>query len=160
MGIRGELYTTQVQVNNRSYFFNVKENRNGDVFLQVVESKISDGEDDRRAIVIFEDNMKDFLGGLEDSLRFIEKNRKEQAKARAEKKSAKEARYKAMAAEERGEDLYAGKKVYRRKGESRLVAQKRAERDDMREPDGIKRSGRVLHVKSKREVTESTEGNE
>ena len=89
MGIRGELYTTQVQVNNRSYFFNVKENRNGDVFLQVVESKISDGQDDRRAIVIFEDNMKDFLGGLDESLKFLEKNRKEQAKARAEKKTAK-----------------------------------------------------------------------
>ena len=154
MGIRGELYTTQVQVNNRSYFFNVKENRNGDVFLQVVESKISDGLDDRRAIVIFEDNMKDFLGGLDESLKFIEKNRKEQAKARAEKKSAKEAKYKALAAEERGDDEPAAKKVYRRKGESRLVAMKRAEKEDMREPDGIKRSGRVLHVKSRRAPAE------
>ena len=128
MGIRGELYTTQVQVNNRSYFFNVKENRNGDVFLQVVESKISDGQDDRRAIVIFEDNMKDFLSGLDESLHFIEKNRKEQAKARAEKKSAKEAKYKALAAEERGDDESTAKKVYRRKGESRFVAMKRAEK--------------------------------
>ncbi len=153
MGIRGELYTTQVQVNNRSYFFNVKENRNGDVFLQVVESKISDGADDRRAIVIFEDNMKDFLGGLDESLKFIEKNRKEQAKERAERRSAKEAKYKALAAEERGDDEVPTKKVYRRKGESRLVAQKRAEREDYREPDGIKRSGRVLHVKSKRTVS-------
>ena len=33
MGIRGELYTTQVTLTNRSYFFNVKENRTGDVFL-------------------------------------------------------------------------------------------------------------------------------
>lgn len=157
MGIRGELYTTQVQVNNRSYFFNVKENRNGDVFLQVVESKISDGQDDRRAIVIFEDNMKDFLGGLDESLKFIEKNRKEQAKARAEKKIAKEAKYKALAAEERGDDDYSPKKIYRRKGESRLVAMKRAEKEDQREPDGIKRSGRVLHVKSKRITTQNAD---
>ena len=27
MGIRGELYTNQVNLDNRSYFFNVKENR-------------------------------------------------------------------------------------------------------------------------------------
>ena len=39
MGIRGELYTTEVVLDNRSYFFNVKENRNGDIFLQIVESK-------------------------------------------------------------------------------------------------------------------------
>ena len=37
MGVRGELFTTQVVLDNRSYFFNVKENRTGDVFLQVVE---------------------------------------------------------------------------------------------------------------------------
>ena len=64
MGIRGELYTTQINLDNRSYFFNVKENRNGDVFLQVVESKVKDGEDDRRAIVVFADDMQKFLLGM------------------------------------------------------------------------------------------------
>ena len=43
MGIRGELFTTQIPVENRTYFFNVKENRLGDVFLQIVESKNTDG---------------------------------------------------------------------------------------------------------------------
>ena len=38
MGVRGELFTTQVVLDNRSYFFNVKENRTGDVFLKVVEN--------------------------------------------------------------------------------------------------------------------------
>ncbi|MCI7545616.1 MAG: DNA-binding protein, partial [Treponema porcinum] len=33
MGARGELFTTEVYLDNRSYFFNVKENRTGDVFL-------------------------------------------------------------------------------------------------------------------------------
>ena len=41
---------------------------------------------------------------------------------------------------------FSTKKVYRRKGESRLVADRRAARED----DGIKRTGRVLHVVSKR----------
>src|SRR5574344_2004030 len=94
MGIRGELFTTQVNLDNRSYFFNVKENRNGDVFLQVVESKQKEGEiDDRRAIVIFADDMQKFFTGMDDSLKFIEKDRKERAKERAEKKAAKEAKY-------------------------------------------------------------------
>jgi len=141
MGIRGELYTTQINLDNRSYFFNVKENRNGDVFLQVVESKVKDGEDDRRAIVVFADDMQKFLLGMDDSLKFIDKDRKERAKARAEKKAMKEAKYGSGSAPDVDKKV-----IYRRKGESRLVAEKRAERAD----DGIKRTGRVIHVVSKR----------
>ena len=81
MGIRGELFTTQIQVENRTYFFNVKENRVGDVFLQIVESKSTDGAGfDRHAIVIFEEEMQTFLQGLNQSLEFVEKNRKERLK--------------------------------------------------------------------------------
>ncbi|HNQ98026.1 MAG TPA: DUF3276 family protein, partial [Treponemataceae bacterium] len=77
MGIRGELFTTEVTLDNRTYFFNIKENRTGDVFLQVVESKNAEGAGfDRHAIVVFEDDMQRFLQGLESSLSFIEKNRK------------------------------------------------------------------------------------
>ena len=58
MGIRGELYTTEVVLDNRSYFFNVKENRNGDIFLQIVESKKGDGADfDRLQISIFQEDI-------------------------------------------------------------------------------------------------------
>ena len=73
MGIRGELFTNQVNLDKRSYYFNVKENRNGDVFLQIVESKIKDGQDERRDIVVFADDMKSFLGGMDESLRAVEK---------------------------------------------------------------------------------------
>ena len=161
MGIRGELFTTQVNLENRSYFFNVKENRNGDVFLQIVESKIKDGEDDRRAIVVFADDMQKFFKGMDDSLSFIQKEEKERAKLKAERKAAKEALY-GSGGGLRGNDDRPVKKIYRRKGESRLVAQKReeAERERMagkmaekeREEAGITRKGHVIlqHVTSKR----------
>lgn len=144
MGIRGELFTTQVNLDNRSYFFNVKENRNGDVFLQIVESKIKDGEDDRRAIVVFADDMQKFFGGMDESLKFIEKDRKDRAKAKAEKKAAKEAKFGKSASSD--DNSSSSKKVYRRKGESRLVAEKKAAKAD----DGIKRTGKVIHITSKR----------
>ena len=84
MGARGELFTTQVTLDNRSYFFNVKENRNGDIFLQVVESKSRNGEDfDRHAIVVFADDMREFFKGLDTSISFIEKEKKERSKAAA-----------------------------------------------------------------------------
>lgn len=129
MGIRGELYTTEVVLENRSYFFNVKENRTGDVFLQIVESKKGDGADfDRHQIAIFAEDMQKVLGGLDTALKFIDKEQKNRKKARAEKKAAKDAKYGA------GSE----KRIYRKKGD-----------DDKRKPDGIKRTGKVIHIKSK-----------
>ncbi|MBP3771235.1 MAG: DUF3276 family protein [Treponema sp.] len=131
MSIRGELFTTQVLLDNRSYFFNVKENRAGDVFLQIVESKKGDGADfDRHQISIFAEDMQKVLAGLDDSLKFIEKERKERAKIRAEKKAAKDAKYALGGGTE--------KKIYRKKSEEK-------------KDDGIKRTGKVIHIKSKKE---------
>ncbi|MBR1537468.1 MAG: DUF3276 family protein [Treponema sp.] len=136
MGIRGELFTTQVLLDNRSYFFNVKENRAGDVFLQIVESKKGDGADfDRHQISIFAEDMQKVLAGLDDSLKFIEKDRKEKAKIRAEKKAAKEAKFALGGGE---------KKIYRKKS-----SEKPAKIDD-----GVKRTGRVIHIKSKKDDSE------
>ncbi len=92
MGIRGELFTTDVQLKNRTYFFNVKENRTGDVFLQIVETKSVEGSDyERRTIVIFEEDMRKFLRGFDSSLSFIEKARKNRQKEKAEKRNAVQA---------------------------------------------------------------------
>ena len=126
MGARGELFTTQVTLDNRSYFFNVKENRNGDIFLQVVESKSRNGEDfDRHAIVVFADDMQKFFKGLDSSISFIEKEQKERSKAAAERKAARA--------------VAAGKKVYQRKPTA----------EEERRQSGVKKTGRV-HVVSKR----------
>jgi len=74
MGIRGELFSTKFSCDARTYFFNVKQNRNGDVFLSIVESKPSEGESfDRRSIVIFGDRMEEFLKSFQAALKFIDK---------------------------------------------------------------------------------------
>ena len=123
---RGELYTTHVALDNRSYFFNVKENRNKDVFLQIVESKPSEqGDGERRAIVVFADTMQDFLKGLDNSLSFIEKEQKERNRIRAERKAEREAKYGFLIS---CNEKSGGKKIYRRKGESRLTASRREEK--------------------------------
>lgn len=129
MGARGELFTTQVTLDNRSYFFNVKENRNGDIFLQVVESKSRNGEDfDRHAIVIFADDMQKFFKGLDSSISFIEKEQRERSRIAAERRAAKAAA--------------AGKRVYRKPAG-----------DGEYRKDGVKRTGKV-HVVSKRTAGE------
>jgi hypothetical protein len=74
MGVRGELFSAKVTLRNRTYFFNVKENRLGDLFMTVVESKPSEGEGfDRHQIVLFADDVQEFLKGFDQSLRYIEK---------------------------------------------------------------------------------------
>ena len=99
MGVRGELFTTKVVLENRSYFFNVKENRVGDVFLQIVESKSKNGEDvDRHAVVVFADDMQQFFRGLDDSLSFIDKDRKAKSKQAYEAQVKKNAAAKAKTA--------------------------------------------------------------
>ena len=136
MGARGELFTTQIYLDNRSYFFNVKENRTGDVFLQIVESKNRDGvEADRHQIAIFAEDMQKFLQGFEKSLDFVEKDRKQRQKAAKEKRAEKDAKYSTGA-----------KKIYRVKSE-------KGEKSEKRAADGIKRTGKVIHIVSKKDAT-------
>lgn len=131
MGARGELFTTQVYLDNRSYFFNVKENRTGDVFLQIVESKSNDGSEfDRHQIAIFAEDMQKFLQGMDKSLTFIEKDRKTKQKKDKDPKGFSK-----------------DKKVYRVKTQ---------EQEEKKVDDGIKRTGRI-HVVSKRPTPAATD---
>lgn len=156
MGMRGELFTTQVFLENRTYFFNVKENRNGDVFLQIVESKSKDGADfDRHQIAVFAEDMQQFFQGIDKSLAFIEKDRKARAKAAAEKKAAKEAKFK-------GEPVSIKRKSTAEKLEDAKEAEIRENREreawrEKRSPDGIKRTGKVIRIVSKRNTSSNQE---
>ena len=93
MGIRGELYTEHVKGENRTYFFNVKENTKGDVFLQIVESKMNESSQfERHAVVIFESEMQSFLQGFDKCIEFIEKNKTKRFKEIMKKKEIKRMR--------------------------------------------------------------------
>jgi hypothetical protein len=74
MGIRGELFSTKVILQNRSYFFNVKENRMGDLYLNIVESKNRETSGfERQSVILFADDLQEFLRGFDESLRVLEK---------------------------------------------------------------------------------------
>ncbi|MDR0452872.1 MAG: DUF3276 family protein [Treponema sp.] len=74
MGIRGEIFSTKVILQNRSYFFNVKENRMGDLYLNIVESKNRDtGGFERQSVILFADDLREFLQGFDESLKVLEK---------------------------------------------------------------------------------------
>jgi len=74
MGVRGELFSTKIILPNRTYFFNVKENRMGDLYLNIVESKNREtGGFDRQSVILFADDLQEFLKGFDESLKVMEK---------------------------------------------------------------------------------------
>jgi hypothetical protein len=81
MGVRGEIFSTKVALPNRTYFFNVKENRLGDLYLNIVESKNQvTGGFERQSVILFADDLQEFLGGFDESLRVLEKAVRERRK--------------------------------------------------------------------------------
>ncbi len=72
MGSRGEVFSTRITAGKRTYFFNVKENRNGDMFLNLVESKKhEESEFERHSIIVFQEDLENFLAGFHQAVEFI-----------------------------------------------------------------------------------------
>ncbi|MDR0382526.1 MAG: DUF3276 family protein [Spirochaetaceae bacterium] len=75
MGIRGEIFSNKVLLRNRSYFFNVKETRTGDLYLNIVESKNrEDSGFDRQSVILFAEDLQEFLQGFDEALRMLERS--------------------------------------------------------------------------------------
>jgi len=74
MGIRGEIFSTRLILPNRTYFLNVKENRLGDLYLNIVESKNKEtGGFERQSLIVFAEDLPSFLGEFDKALRVLEK---------------------------------------------------------------------------------------
>jgi len=81
MGIRGEIFSTRLILPNRTYFLNVKENRMGDLYLNIVESKNKEsGGFERQSVIVFSEDLPAFLGEFDKSLKMLEKAAREQKK--------------------------------------------------------------------------------
>ena len=76
MGQRGEVYSSRLVKNDRTYFFNVKENIYGDMFLNMVESKGTPESERfiRQSIIVYQEDLGEFLKELQKSLDFIKQN--------------------------------------------------------------------------------------
>lgn len=76
MGIRGEVFSSRASSEKRTYFFNVKENRNGDLFLNIVESKKhGDSDFERRSIIVFDEDLESFMVELRRAVSFMQKEK-------------------------------------------------------------------------------------
>ena len=89
MAKRGELFSSRSQTGRRTYFFNVKENRTGNLFLNVVESKkrpdsasgtSSFEEFERHSVMVFEEDLSSFMDALGEAVGFIDQRGRAAAK--------------------------------------------------------------------------------
>ncbi len=100
MAKRGELFSLRSQSARRTYFFNVKENRTGTLFLNVVESKkrstsasskASFEEFERRSVMVFEDDLPAFMEALQEAVSFVQRrgrpSRARPSRARAQRET-------------------------------------------------------------------------
>lgn len=76
MGLRGEVFSSRAITERRTYFFNVKENRHGDLFLNIVESKKNSETDfERHSLIVFNEDLDNFLQGLKKATDFVKEKR-------------------------------------------------------------------------------------
>ena len=76
MGERGEVFATKLVRNDRTYFFNVKENIYGDLFLNIVESRPTDTEGRylRQSVIVYQEDLGEFIKEFQKSLDFIKQH--------------------------------------------------------------------------------------
>ena len=75
MAQRGELFSSRADSEKRTYFFNVKENRVGDMFLNIVESRKRESAGaghrdgfERHSLIVYEEDLRAFVDALDKAL--------------------------------------------------------------------------------------------
>lgn len=72
MGIRGEVFSAKMITEKRTYFFNIKENRKGELFMNIVESR-KHGEEafERQSLIVYEEDMEEFARQFSKALNYM-----------------------------------------------------------------------------------------
>lgn len=65
MNRSNELFNEEVPAGRRTYFFDVKINRNNKKYLKITESKRTDHGYEHRRIMIFEEHFEEFFEGVD-----------------------------------------------------------------------------------------------
>jgi hypothetical protein len=86
-----EIFSEKVVTSRRTYFFDVKETREGSKYLVIGELTQVGSETERHRVMIFEESLDSFMDGLDKAVEFILSNVREEGEApRAEAEAADE----------------------------------------------------------------------
>lgn len=68
---RKELFTEIVTAGSRTYFFDVKESKDGTKYLVISESRRASSGHEHNRVMIFEENLEAFNKGFQKAIRFL-----------------------------------------------------------------------------------------
>ena len=63
-----EIYSDKVVKGSRTYFFDINRSRSGDLYLKISESKKTDSGFEHHRLMVFDEDLKDFVDALRKSL--------------------------------------------------------------------------------------------
>jgi len=71
--MQDELYSERLSAGQRTYFFDIKQTPNGDMYLNITESKLGkDGQRERRDIRVFDDHIAEFAEAFQRAAKELE----------------------------------------------------------------------------------------
>lgn len=65
---KNELHTDKITKGNRTYYFDIKKSEKDDLYLTISENKKSDNGSEHHRVMIFEEDLKDFVDTFRNSL--------------------------------------------------------------------------------------------
>ena len=63
-----EIYSDKITKGSRTYFFDIKKSEKGDLYLKVSESKKTENGYEHHRLMVFDEDLKDFVEALKKSL--------------------------------------------------------------------------------------------
>ncbi|MBS0645165.1 MAG: DUF3276 family protein [Verrucomicrobia bacterium] len=63
-----EIYSNKITKGSRTYFFDIKKSEKGDLYLKVSESKKTENGYEHHRLMVFDEDLKDFVEALKKSL--------------------------------------------------------------------------------------------
>ena len=73
-----EIFSEKVVTSRRTYYFDVKETRDGTKYLGIGESTQVGADVERHRVMVFEESLDDFMEGLDKAVEFIQRNESEE----------------------------------------------------------------------------------
>lgn len=63
-----DIYSNKITKGSRTYFFDIKKSEKGDLYLKVSESKKTENGHEHHRLMVFDEDLKDFVEALKKSL--------------------------------------------------------------------------------------------
>ena len=75
MSPQEELFSRMIRAGRRSYFFDVKQNRHGDIYLVISERKsLEEGPAEHFRVMVFPEDLQNFMQGLGEAVEFVRRH--------------------------------------------------------------------------------------